>query len=71
MKQKTHEPRRYLSVETIADRLDLHPQTIRRWEREGRFPKSVAFTPGTVRWLEDDVDRWEADRLALARGDAA
>jgi len=34
----TVEARQFLSTRQVADRLGVHPQTVRRWEREGVIP---------------------------------
>ena len=38
------------TVTTIAERLSVHPKTIWRWVREGRFPQPIYIAPRLPRW---------------------
>jgi len=43
-----------------ARRLNLHPQTLRRWEREGRTPKARRNRlTGQRQYQEEDVQQLE------------
>lgn len=52
MKLKTYD----LTVHAAARRLGVHPETLRRWCREGRVP-AKKNTSGYYRFNADDVDR--------------
>lgn len=41
-----------------------------RLEKEGRFPKRVAISPGRIGWLESEIEAWIKLR-ADARPEAA
>lgn len=42
----------------VARRLCVHPETLKRWEREGRFPKPVRISRKTVGHLSSTVERF-------------
>ncbi len=48
-----------------------HPESIMRLVRQGRFPKPVVLSPTKIGFVEDEVDRWIADRIAERDGDEA
>jgi len=57
--------RRYLSKKAVASRLNVHPETVGRLVREGRFPRPIKFSDrGACRWPEHVVDAWEDAQLA-------
>ena len=54
----------------VALRYDTTASTIWRWSREARFahlrfPKPVALGPNTTGWAIDELDRWDAERIAM------
>lgn len=44
----------YIRLKRLARRLDVHPKTIGRWVREGRFP-APTYVAGQPLWREADV----------------
>lgn len=50
----------YLSDNEIATRLGVHRTTVRRWVREGRFPKPVKLGPNCTRWKLTDIEEFES-----------
>ena len=48
--------------------IDLHSLSSRRakppYVRDGRFPAPVAISKRRVAWVEGEIDRWIADRIA-------
>lgn len=36
---------------------------IRRLEKDGRFPKRIRFSPYRVGWIEEEVIRWQMERI--------
>jgi prophage regulatory protein len=57
--------RRFLSKKAVAMRNGVHPGTLDRWIREGRFPRPVKLSPkGSCRWPEQLILDWEAAQLA-------
>ena len=65
----TTQPRKYLSVHSVAARYGCHPCSVWRWVAKGKFPQPVKIG-GITRWLEAEVDehdaRTEAQREAVA-----
>ena len=35
--------------------------------REGRFPKSVALSPKTIRWVRGEIIKWIEEQISIAR----
>lgn len=52
----------YLTVNQIAERYSVRPETIYAWVRKKRFPSPVKLSPGCSRWRVSDVDEWERER---------
>jgi prophage regulatory protein len=46
-------------------------QHIKRLERDGKFPRSVPFGANTEVYVEEEVDRWKAERVAMRDARAA
>jgi prophage regulatory protein len=42
--------------------LPISAVTLWRWVKEGRFPKPVKLSAGTVAWRVEDVRAWMADK---------
>jgi len=56
-----------LRVKTVCGRVgDVNPSTIWRWEQDPKiaFPKRIKIGPNVSGWVEDEVDRWIAQRSA-------
>jgi prophage regulatory protein len=56
-----------LRTPKVVERVGLSRTQIWRLERVGDFPKRIALGPGSVGWLEHEVDTWIETRAA-ARG---
>ena len=56
--------RRLIRLPDVIARTSLSKSTIWRHARRGAFPKSVPLTPGTVGWVEAEVEGWIAARIA-------
>lgn len=57
----------WLTVEELAERLQLHPQSVWRQARtDPSFPQPIRLTGGTTRWSRVQVEAWEAGKLAEA-----
>ncbi len=48
-----------LSRSAVAARYGVHPTTIYRWVRDGRFPPPIPVGPKILRWRRSDLDRWD------------
>jgi predicted DNA-binding transcriptional regulator AlpA len=66
---KTKIGRRLVGFATVAERLGLHEDSIRRLIRQGRFPKPFPKVPGgrAVAWCEDTIDQYIAEREASVK----
>ena len=55
---------RWLSTGLVGRRFGVHPQTISRWVREGRFPRPIHMAEGKHRfWLVEEIEEWERQKL--------
>lgn len=54
----------YLTDRQLAERFDVSRFTIWRWCREGDFPKPIRLSAACTRWRLEDVEAWEAERVA-------
>lgn len=52
------EPRRYLTAEALASRLDCDVRTLRRWVHEGLVPDPIVIGVSAKRWDPDVIDAW-------------
>lgn len=52
-----------LTAQQVARRLSVHPESVRRWTREGKLA-SILLPSGRKRYRSEDVE-------AMLRGDAA
>jgi prophage regulatory protein len=46
-----------LTIQQVARRYGVTVRTIWRWEKNGRMPRAVRVTRGTVRWREEDIEK--------------
>lgn len=56
---------RMLSKRAVRDLVLYSPAHIARLEAAGKFPKRVQLGPGRVGWLEEEVQAWLKERVAL------
>lgn len=54
---------RHLTTEELAERLDLEPQTVRDWRKQGRGPAYIKDGEKFVRYPVAEVEAWEKSRL--------
>ena len=50
---QNHEPR-YLTIQEVARRYQLHPETVRRWIIEGRLP-AIKLAGGSAWRVREDA----------------
>ncbi|MBB4633776.1 helix-turn-helix transcriptional regulator [Sphingosinicella soli] len=57
---------RLLRKPEVESKVGLCERQIRNLERDNLFPKRVTISPNgrVVGWIETEVDRWIADRMA-------
>jgi prophage regulatory protein len=56
--------RRFIRLPKVKELTGLSKTTIWRHARAGGFPKAVTLTDGTRGWIEDEIGRWMAERIA-------
>jgi prophage regulatory protein len=57
----------FKSINSLAADYKVHPCTIKRWVRNGVFPKPIKISYGTVRWRQRDIDAWEISKEVSAK----
>jgi excisionase family DNA binding protein len=60
--------RRLLRARDVADELGLTTETILAWVRKGDLP-AFRLPNGAIRFNQDDLDAWLAERATSKRGD--
>ena len=58
MSQPITSPRKIIREPALRERVPVHPTTLWRWERAGRFPRRLKLGPAAVGWFEDEVEAW-------------
>lgn len=61
-------PARVIRVDEVMARTGLSRTTLWRLERRGVFPARRQLSPGTVGWIEAEVEVWILSRLTRAAG---
>ena len=65
MKSENDEIRTTLvRLSQVKARTGLSRSTLYAYVRDGRFPPPVAISTRCVAWVEGEIDRWIADRIA-------
>ena len=61
------QPSDWLTTDEAAQILRMHPETVRRWAREGLIPAAKLGNRGGFRFRREDLDRFlEQRRLGRA-----
>ena len=47
-----------LKLPAVVDRTGLSRSAIRRREKDGSFPARREIGPGSVGWVEEEIDEW-------------
>ena len=65
-------PIRFIRRQAVEDRTGMGKSLIYKLMARGDFPKPVQLSPGSVAWVEADIDAWQRQRIAAsARRSAA
>lgn len=59
----TEQTSRYLREREVVERVGVSRVTIRRWEKQGLFPRRIQLGPNSVGWLESEFLIWQQSRL--------
>ena len=65
---KLPDPLQLLRPADVTDLLQIHRTTLWRWVAEGRFPKPIRISSGTVAWRRATVEAWLDDAENEATG---
>ena len=63
-----NEPHKLIGAKAAGDLVGMKPITLWRWEKQGRFPKSIKLDNGRKFYLSSDVTAWISDQIKAARG---
>ena len=59
----------YYTCIEVGNYFSVSEGTIRRWVREGKFPRGKKLSSGSRRWLRSDIEKF--DQEVLRRNEAA
>ena len=59
---------RFLRLTEVTARIGLAESTLYAKVARGEFPSPVKIGPRASAWLEDEIEKWMADRVAASRG---
>ena len=62
---------RFLRMSEVPDKIGFGESTLNELVSTGQFPKPARIGSRAVRWSENEVDAWIADRLSEREGEAA
>ncbi len=54
----------FLNIDEVVARTDLPRSTVYWLMSEGLFPRPIHISPRRARWLESDLAKWLAGRIA-------
>ncbi|MDR3798419.1 MAG: AlpA family phage regulatory protein [Terracidiphilus sp.] len=57
-------PQRFLRLDDVRVRIPYSRSTIYQLVAQGKFPKPINLGDRAVAWIEADIDKWMADRIA-------
>lgn len=60
-------PLRVMRLPEVKQRTGLSRSSIYRLMGEARFPKSCKLGERIIAWVEADIDRWLAEKIASSR----
>lgn len=63
-KRDTALPARILRFPEVNKRVGYCRMHVDRLEKAGKFPQRVQIGPNSVGWVESDIDRWIAEKIA-------
>ena len=55
-----------LTTAQVAERINVHPGTLRWWRSVGKGPRSFTLGEHSVRYRAADVEAWVASRYAAS-----
>ena len=55
--------KKFLNKKQVMALTSLSDETIRRWEKDSRFPKRLRLSPTKTVWVEDEVLEWQQQKL--------
>jgi len=60
----TNNAHSFIRLRQVLNRTGLTRSTLYAYIRDGRFPAPVPISERCVAWVEAEIDRWIADRIA-------
>lgn len=49
---------RFLTTEDLGELFGIHPKTAAAWRIQGRGPRFLRISGGTIRYRQSDVEAW-------------
>ena len=63
-----HSRESFIRLREVITRTGLSRSTVYAYIHDGRFPRPVSISARCVAWVEGEIDRWIAERIATHRG---
>lgn len=64
MAQAIKQTRRFIRLPEVLDRVGLKRTQVFELMNDGRFPRSVRVGKRAVAWIEDEIERFQEERIA-------
>lgn len=61
----------FLRVDDVCQQVGLAKSTVYKLVADGEFPPPIHPTPRTSAWISEEVNGWQAQRIAASRQKAA
>jgi prophage regulatory protein len=61
----------FLRLPAVSKKTGLAPSSIYELMAQGKFPKQVPISEHRRAWIDEEVDEWQAERIAKRDGAAA
>lgn len=65
MQMKNKSLQMYFTDTEVGNYYSVSRGTIRRWIREGKFPRGKKLSSGSTRWLRSDIEEYDRAVLRL------
>lgn len=58
---------KFLRLPAVCSATALPRSSIYKAMEDGEFPRPIKLGERSVAWLEEDIDRWQQERIAASR----
>jgi prophage regulatory protein len=54
----------FLRLPAVIKKTGMPPSSIYEEIAKGKFPRQVPISPNRVAWVEEEIEAWQAERIA-------